>query len=91
MNGGHYIPAAWLATCFIELNCHAQCVYCNKGLGGNIDEYRKFMIKKYGKDIVDSLSQQKHLNVKYTIWDFKAIIIHYDQLNEKIIERKGIE
>lgn len=90
MNGGHFIPAERLATCFVEQNCHAQCVYCNKGLGGNVHEYRKFMVKRYGKETVESLENQKHLNIKYTMYDFKAIIILYDQKIDEMKARKGL-
>ena len=88
MNGGHFIPAEWLSTCFIEHNCHAQCVYCNKGLQGNTDAYFIFMEKKYGRGTVDQLIQQKHLNVKHSYQDYQEIIdIYSDKINGLCIQK----
>lgn len=88
MNGGHFIPTEWLSTCFIEHNCHAQCVYCNKGLQGNTDSYWVFMEKKYGREAVDQLIAQKHLNVKHSYSDYQEIIeIYTDKINGLEIQK----
>ena len=88
MNGGHFIPAERLATCFIEHNCHGQCVYCNKGLQGNTDAYWVFMEKKYGRETIDSLMQQKELNVKHKFYDYQEIIeIYTDKINGLEIQK----
>lgn len=86
MNGGHFIPAEWTSTCFMEINCHSQCVYCNLGLEGNREKYREFMIKKYGLENVEGLEKQKHIQTKYTIYDFQIIEkIYKDKCNEYLL------
>lgn len=56
MDGGHYLPAkSSTATCFHEQNCHPQCKKCNKWESGNLIEYRKFLVKRYGEDAVQEL------------------------------------
>jgi len=88
MNGGHFIPAEWLATCFIEHNIHAQCIYCNKGLQGNTDAYWVFMEKKYGREEIDLLMESKHLNVKHKYFDYQQIIEEYtDKINGLEIQK----
>ena len=90
-DGGHFIPAEWLATCFIEHNCHSQCKSCNGFLEGNKDEYFIFMEKKYGRGTVDQLIQQKHLNIKYTYSDYSDIIDLYTDKIIGLCKQKGIE
>jgi hypothetical protein len=66
---------------FDERNCHKQCnTYCNKNLSGNLLEYRKGLIKRYGVDYVaelDSLSDSKR-DYKYTKAELIAKKIQYD-------------
>lgn len=90
INGGHFIPAEWLATCFIEHNCHSQCIYCNKGLQGNTDVYFVFMEKKYGRPAVDQLIAQKHLNVKHSYIDYQEIIDIYTDKSNGLEIQKGL-
>lgn len=44
---------------FCELNVHAQCAQCNKYLNGNARAYALFLVKKYGKTILDKLEKMK--------------------------------
>lgn len=68
--GGHFYNAGiYSGMIFNEDNCHLQCnAHCNKFLSGNLLEYRKGLINRYGEDFVknlDELSNQKR-NYKYT-------------------------
>lgn len=40
---------------FDEDNCHAQCIYCNKHMHGNLIPYGKNLIKKIGEDRFNGL------------------------------------
>jgi hypothetical protein len=68
--GGHYFSAGmYSGLMFDERNCHKQCnTHCNKYLSGNLLEYRKGLIKRFGVEFVEKLeseSDQKR-NYKYT-------------------------
>ncbi|MGA0401581.1 MAG: recombination protein NinG [bacterium] len=54
-------------------NCHAQCVKCNRYLGGNIVEYRKRLIDRCSLEIVEALEQDDRPR-NYKIHDLKRII-----------------
>lgn len=72
-DGAHFIKATYLATCFIEHNINGCCRSCNRFLEGNIEEYRKYMIIKYGQDKLDELNKLKHLRTKYHGFELEAI------------------
>ena len=64
-------------------NCHAQCVKCNRYLGGNIVEYRKRLIDRRSLEIVEALEQDDRPR-NYKIHDLKRII----ELCKKRIKQK---
>lgn len=80
--GGHYFPAGiYSGLIFNEKNCHKQCnSHCNMYLSGNLLEYRKGLVKRFGSDYVDdleNLSDSKRL-YKYSKKELIAIKLKYD-------------
>lgn len=80
--GGHYFSAGmYSGLMFDERNCHKQCnTHCNKYLSGNLLEYRKGLIKRFGAEFVEKLeseSDQKR-NYKYTREELIAKKMQYD-------------
>lgn len=80
--GGHYFSAGmYSGLMFDERNCHKQCnTHCNKYLSGNLLEYRKGLIKRFGIKFVEKLeseSDQKR-NYKYTREELIAKKFQYD-------------
>jgi len=80
--GGHFFSAGtYSGLMFDERNCHKQCnTYCNKMLSGNLLEYRKGLIKRYGVEFVEELeavSDEKR-NYKYTKNELIAKKLQYD-------------
>jgi hypothetical protein len=59
LDGGHFIATTSSAVRFDERNINAQCIKCNRFLGGNARHYLKGMIKKYGQEVVDELESQE--------------------------------
>lgn len=82
IHAGHYIVKAscGLDYYFSEQNTHAQCYRCNIHLSGNSVEYRKFMLRKYGEEILNDIEMNYH---KPCIdYPFEQKIDHYKKLNE---------
>jgi len=80
--GGHFYSAGmYSGFMFDERNVHKQCnTHCNKHLSGNLLEYRKGLIKRYGNafvDELDSISDSKR-NYKYTKAELIAKKLKYD-------------
>ena len=68
-NAGHYFSAGhYSALRFNETNVNGQCVHCNKWLHGNLINYRKGLVKKYGAETVELLEASVQLR-KATKWD----------------------
>jgi len=74
MDAGHYISGVHIGTRYDERNVHAQCKDCNQFKGGNLEEYKKFMLKTYGEDVLKELRRNSQLI--YTP-DYEAIIKKY--------------
>jgi hypothetical protein len=82
--GGHYFSAGmYSGLMFNEMNCHLQCnSHCNKFLSGNLLEYRKGLIKRYGNKFVEDLESisDSNRNYKYTKEELIAKKLKYDIL-----------
>lgn len=58
-DAGHYYNAKSYPTLvFDEYNCSGQCVFCNQHKSGNLIEYRKGIIKRYGQKVLDYLDEK---------------------------------
>lgn len=80
--GGHYYSAGmYSGFMFDERNCHKQCnTHCNKHLSGNLLEYRKGLIKRYGIEFVDQLESESDSkrNYKFGKTELIAKKMQYD-------------
>lgn len=68
---------------FNEFNIHAQCVYCNRYLHGNLIDYRINLIKRIGLDKVEWL-EGKHEPLKLSIAEIKEMKEEYKQKIKEI-------
>ena len=68
-NAGHYFSAGhYSALRLNEMNVNGQCIRCNKHLHGNLINYRKGLIDRYGAEKVELLEASVQLR-KVTKWD----------------------
>jgi len=78
-DAGHYRSAGGNPELrFEENNVHAQCVYCNQHLHGNLINYRLGLIERYGLALVDWL-EIYHEPKNYTIEEIKKMKIYYKE------------
>ena len=61
---------------FCEENVYSACVHCNQHLHGNLIEYRKRLVEKFGVYLVDWL-ESNHEPKHYSIEDIKELKEHY--------------
>jgi hypothetical protein len=72
-DAGHYYSASGTPQLlFNEFNCNGQCVFCNQHKSGNLIEYRKGLINRYGIDslldletLADDKSKRTHTKEYY--------------------------
>lgn len=68
-HAGHYFSAGhYSAYRFNEMNTNGQCLRCNNFLSGNLINYRKGLISRYGESAVKQLEDMAELR-KATKWD----------------------
>jgi hypothetical protein len=72
---------------FCELNCFAQCVYCNRNLSGNIVNYRKTLLIRIGESKLKWL-EGHHEPKKYTVDELWQI---RDTYKAKLKELKALD
>lgn len=65
----------------------AQCVNCNRFLNGNIENYKKGIIKRYGIVHLNYLEEKKNEIRKYSDFELDIFILYY---KKKIKELKKI-
>lgn len=74
---GHYNNRQHMSTRFSELNCSCQCRKCNRFDEGNIQGYRKGLIKKIGLDKVELLEAMKYQTNKLSTFELEEIAKYY--------------
>lgn len=90
IDGGHFVPAERLATCFIDENCNPQCTYCNKWQYGRLDEYFVYMEKRYGRAVIDSLLKQKWDQVKLKEANYIELIKSFRAKQKQMMKEKSL-
>jgi len=86
LDAGHYIQGRKDNVLFVDELIHIQCQYCNRRLGGNYLEYRKYMVKRYGEKKVERFEDIKWIKSSLSIFDLKALLQDY---KEKLSVLKG--
>ena len=81
---GHFVPGRTHALLFREKGVNGQGYNCNQTLNGNWVNYEKFMLKKYGKDVVEEEKAAKYSNLKYTAIDLEEIYHKYKRKYEEL-------
>jgi len=85
LDGGHFIPTTSSAIRFDERNINAQCIKCNRFMGGNVRHYLKGMIRKYGQKVVDELEAREHETYKWSESELLEIEIYYKEKIAKLL------
>ena len=76
---GHYIGRQHMATRYNEINCNAQCRFCNRFNEGLKGGYRHGLVQKYGEDKVLLLESQQVKTAKISVFEYEELIKFYQQ------------
>ena len=77
LQAGHFESRSFNQLRYSEINVHTQCVGCNMFKSGNMAEYARFMIKKYGVEILDELAREKRKIKQWKTGELEEIIERY--------------
>lgn len=87
---GHYINRKHMNTRFDEMNCHAQCRECNRFSEGNIQDYRRNLVGKYGERAVILLEAKKNVFRQFSDFQLEEKISFYREQANKLKKEKGL-
>lgn len=59
IHNGHYIPRQHIATRYDTRNCSPQCPICNINLRGNLEKYKRAIIRRHGVKVLEELEAGK--------------------------------
>ena len=90
MDGGHFIPRQNKSTRFHEKNVFAQCRKCNRFDNGNPAGYAKFLLSRFGENILDELIQLSHQAKKWTQFEIDNMRDYYKQKAKELANEKGL-
>lgn len=81
ITSGHYYPqGSYRNIALDEMNAHGQCWWnCNSNKSGNLIEYRKGFIERYGEEEMDKLEQRRLDKAHFTIPELILIKEEYKQ------------
>lgn len=87
---GHYINRQHMNTRFDEMNCNAQCRHCNRFMEGNIQDYRRRLVSRYGERSVLLLEAKKNVFKQFTDFELEERITYYKKEAKKLKEEKRL-
>lgn len=79
--GGHYIPAKNINTCFEPMNVHPQSGHKNRDMDNPIvnNEYREYMVNRYGLEAVQDLEIRSKQSKHYSAIELIEMKKDYDK------------
>lgn len=86
MHAGHYISRKYTSLLLDPKNVHAQCKECNGAQNwvGMDPRYTKYMVTKYGPEILDYLYQKQHEIKKISHAEWAELAEYWSAELEKI-------
>ena len=91
IQNGHYMSRRYMSTRFSEDNCRPQCISCNIFNQGNIQMYRRALIKQIGEQRVDLIEvRAKQESKNWSLFEYKAMIDFYQKEVDKLLEEKHL-
>jgi hypothetical protein len=82
LQAGHFIRGRLNANLFDERGVWPQCYSCNIGAQGNVVVYYKWMLEKFGQEVIDELLAQNNVTRKWLPGELVGLIEKYKALNE---------
>jgi hypothetical protein len=84
-DAGHFFPrGSYSNLAFEPMNCHGQCVHCNRDKHGNLHEYREGLIRRYGLSELERLERLKNGSNKLTKDEIIDLKLFYKDLIRKL-------
>lgn len=82
MHAGHFYASTFTAVRWNLCNVNGQCAHCNTFLHGNLLNYRKGMIAKYGIETVERLEEIHNTTLKLDRQQLENLIETFTKLSK---------
>ena len=79
-----------MSTRFDEDNCHAECVSCNCFDPNHLKGYFNNLLMKIGQDRLAQLGIRARQTKKWSDYELKELIKHYQQEVKELKENSGL-
>lgn len=76
-DAGHFVSRRHLSLRFDEKNVNAQCPECNRFKSGNLEKYKRGLIIKHGRFIVDYIENKKNEIRQFNDFEIELMCLHY--------------
>lgn len=81
-DAGHFIDGRGNANLYDVRGIHFQCKPCNgsfknQGIGNVKENYRLFMLERYGQAVIDELEAQNNTTKQFTVQELKQLVETY--------------
>lgn len=89
-DAGHYVGRANMNLRYDGNNVNAQCVICNRFRSGNLKKYKRGLIIKYGRFIIDYLENKKSEVRQFSDYEIELLSSYYRKQVRLIKDKKGL-
>lgn len=89
MEAGHFIPkgkGGQSGVRWDERNVHAQCSGCNAFHQGRALEYRDYMLKEYGQEVIDELRNLDKIIRRRSTFEFMSYANMYKGMYQGLLD-----
>ena len=73
MDAGHGLAGRANSILFNEEIVNAQCRWCNRGNGGELQAYKMILLERYGQDKWDMWESMKRKHIDFSQFDYEQI------------------
>lgn len=88
---GHYMSRRYMSTRWSEDNVRPQCVACNIFNQGNIQMFRRALIKEIGEQRVDLIeARARQETCKYSEFEYSAMIKDFKKKVIQLLKEKHL-
>jgi len=89
-DAGHFVPRQNKATRYHEKNVFGQCRSCNRFFNGNPAGYSRFLVQRFGFEILDTLILAGHQVKKWTQFEIDNQRDYYKKQAKQLSNEKGL-
>lgn len=88
-DAGHFVSRSHINLRFDENNVNSQCVDCNRFKSGNLEKYKRGLIIKHGRFIIDYLENKKNEIRQFTDFEIELMCLHYKKQIKNLKQKKS--